>query len=129
MADTIVRYDKKFCALAKEFLSEGFSKKALAAKIGIAEKNLYEWIKKHPEFKEAVDDGYGRGLEFWEKLGIDGARGMVKGFNVTSWIFNMKNRYRWTDRQDITTDGEKFKMNIYTPQKFKDESELETFSR
>ena len=30
----------------------------------------------------------------------------MKGFNVAGWIFIMKNKFKWTDRQDITSDGE-----------------------
>lgn len=36
----------------------------------------------------------------WEKIGMDGARGEIEGFNATSWIFNMKNRFNWRDKQD-----------------------------
>ena len=28
-------------------------------------------------------------------------------FNAATWIFNMKNRFRWVDRVDTTTKGEK----------------------
>lgn len=35
---------------------------------------------------------------FWEKLGIDGALGKIKGFNAASWIFNMRNRFGWRDQ-------------------------------
>lgn len=45
---------------------------------------------------------------WWERLGRHGAAGMAD-INPTVWIFNMKNRFNWHDRQNIdhTTGGEK----------------------
>ncbi len=55
-----------------------------------------------------------QGRLFWEKIGIAGAVGLdevtladgstrkLKGFNAASWIFNMKNRYGWRDRVDVS---------------------------
>lgn len=40
----------------------------------------------------------------WEKAGLDGMMGRIPGFNATSWKFNMANRFRWRDRNDVTSD-------------------------
>lgn len=39
----------------------------------------------------------------WEEIGLKGAQGKVEGFNATSWIFNMKNRFpnEWREKQEI----------------------------
>jgi hypothetical protein len=29
----------------------------------------------------------------WEKIGLEGTMGEIKGFNATSWSFNMKNQF------------------------------------
>lgn len=46
----------------------------------------------------------------WERIGMDGARGKIAGFNAAAWIFNMKNRFKedWRDKHDIdhqSSDG------------------------
>lgn len=33
---------------------------------------------------------------FWEKIGITGTIGKLKGFNAKSWEFNMQNRLGWS---------------------------------
>jgi hypothetical protein len=37
---------------------------------------------------------------FWEQMGIDGAMGLIDGFNAATWIFNMKNRFGWRDNKE-----------------------------
>lgn len=34
-------------------------------------------------------------LHFWEKIGIMGTAGKIKGFNAQSWGLNMRNRHGW----------------------------------
>jgi hypothetical protein len=47
-----------------------------------------------------------RQMLVWEKIGLEGTMGEIKGFNATSWSFNMKNRFPrdWRDKQDIDFD-------------------------
>jgi len=49
------------------------------------------------------------GRKFWERMGISMSLGLAKG-NPLSWIFNMKNRYHWKDKLDVTTDDEKLPL-------------------
>ena len=41
-----------------------------------------------------------------EKIGLEGTKGEIKGFNATSWSFNMKNRFprNSRDKQEIDFD-------------------------
>jgi hypothetical protein len=36
----------------------------------------------------------------WERIGLQGAKGEIEGFNNPSWVFNMKNRFKaeWSDK-------------------------------
>ena len=37
---------------------------------------------------------------FWEKIGVSGTVGKIKGFNAKSWEFNMQNRLGWSNKTD-----------------------------
>lgn len=39
---------------------------------------------------------------FWEKAGVDGTMGQIKGFNAKSWQFNMGNRFGWKEKREDT---------------------------
>ena len=63
------------------------------------------WILDEPEFAEAVKDGRLASEAWWSRLGRQGAAGAVS-INPTTWIFNMKNRFAWRDKQELTgADG------------------------
>ena len=71
---------------------------------------LKRYITEHPE-DFGADVGRSKRLRqlFWERAGVAGTLGQIKGFNAKSWTFNMQNRFRWADRQDVASDN---KMNI-----------------
>lgn len=58
---------------------------------------------------EKMIDALREGRLMWENMGLLGANGTLRFFNPTAWIFNMKNRYAWADKQEIdhTTKGER----------------------
>lgn len=101
------KYDPAMCQKAIDFMEQGYSKEATAAHLDISEDSFYTYIKKHSEFSEAIKEGSAKSRMFWEKIGIEGAQGNIDGFNATSWIFNMKNRHNWKDKQEtkVTIDA------------------------
>lgn len=50
--------------------------------------------------KALIEQAERKGRHTWEKIGKDLAQGKIEG-NATSYIFNMKNRYGWADKQVI----------------------------
>jgi len=54
-------------------------------------------------------------------MGRSGAAGRITGFNPAAWIFNMKNRFGWRDKQEIEHTGEFAKIHIVLS---KDDQEL-----
>jgi len=92
-------------------MEEGLSKEAASAAIGISKDTLYRWAESKPEFSDAIKQGEQLSRLFWERIGLKGLKGEIPGFNATTWIFNMKNRHGWRDKQDMTTDGEKMTPN------------------
>lgn len=68
-------------------------------KLHISKQTCYDWIKKYPEFSDAIKEGVGISEAWWHTLGRAGAAGKAP-INATVWIFNMKNRFGWRDQTD-----------------------------
>lgn len=95
------KYDPKYCDQLREHMGKGFSFESFAATIGVNRDTLYQWAKVHSEFSDAKSDGTDASLYHYEKIFQAGILGKVKNFNSTALIFLMKNRFKWTDRQEI----------------------------
>ena len=96
-------YKPEYCLLLIEHLAQGLSFESFAAKVDCEERTLFNWAKQNPDFLAAKNLGWPKARLFWEKLGVMGAAGKIRGFNPAAWIFNMKNRFRneWRDRQEV----------------------------
>lgn len=101
-------YDENFCDTVIACGKEGMSKAEMAAEIGVAYSTFDLWTKEHGEFSEAVKYALRLSQAWWEKQGRIATFGGVEGFNATSYIFQMKNRFRedWADRQLVGSDPE-----------------------
>ena len=66
-------------------------------------------INEEPMFSETVKICRANCQIWWEKLGRDMSAG--GDGNATPWIFNMKNRFNWRDRQDIVTEDRTPKLS------------------
>lgn len=100
-------YKEEYCDQIIEHLAQGFSMESFAATINCSRDSLYEWRNKHKSFSDSIKIGLEKSLIFWEKIGQEGTLGKIKGFNCATYIFSMKNKFRWTDRTEaeITHSG------------------------
>lgn len=103
-------YEETLCDKLMGHMAEGLSFESFAGTIGVSRDSLYEWAKVHPEFSDAKKVGTELGRLFWEKLGRDhilsesesygnNQGGKSKSLNSAVYIFNMKNRFGWRDKQ------------------------------
>jgi hypothetical protein len=101
------KYDPAFCAQVVAMGEQGMGKAEMAAALGVAYSNFDTWQKVHPEFQEAVKEATHASQAWWEKQGRLATFGKIEGFNATSYIFQMKNRFRadWRDRHDHEVSG------------------------
>lgn len=114
-------YKPEYCQKAIEHLAKGLSLRATAGELGISHDTIYDWQRKFPDFSDAIKEGIAKGEAFWEKIGMAGATGKIKNFSAAAWIFNMKNRFKWTDRVEVA--GEDIKPIIlgYDPKSVAEE--------
>lgn len=89
------KYDPQFCEDLINEASRGLTFEAFAGKIRVSKQTLYTWAEKHKEFGEAKEIAQAVGQYFLEVFGLKGARGELENFNVSWWIFSMRNRCGW----------------------------------
>lgn len=94
-------YKHEYCQMLVDHMAEGYSFASFAFIAGTCEKTLYNWAKEHPDFLQAKNKGRAASLMTWEKIGMAGTVGKLEKFNAASWIFTMKNRFKWGDEQNI----------------------------
>lgn len=102
MAKRIYKYKEDFPDMLIEHMGNGYSFQAFAGVIKVSERVLYDWLDQIPEFNEAYEEAKARCRAKWEQFGIEGMfmGGKDNPFNATVWVFNMKNRFGWTDKRE-----------------------------
>jgi len=98
------KYKPEYCQALLDHMGEGLSYGSFAGVLKVHRDTLYEWEKKHSEWKHAKEVGESMSLLQWERTGIKGVRGLIQGFSVAGWIYNMKNRFGWRDKQKDEVD-------------------------
>ena len=96
-------YREEYCQLAIDLMSEGASITEVAAECGVVKSTIYEWIDKFPEFSNAIKKGSELSEAWWERKGRKNLEN--KEFSYVGWYMNMKNRFKWADKQEIKHEG------------------------
>lgn len=103
-------YKPEHCQALIDFMSKGYSFEAFAGSIDTHKDTLYQWCKVHPEFSDAKRLAFAKCQIFWEEIGLRGMWTEDGGpkLNTGNYIFQMKNRFKWTDRVEVsgTEDSE-----------------------
>lgn len=106
-------FKPEYCERLIEHMAEGLSFESFAGVIGTSRKTIYNWEKANPEFLHAKEIGTEKSRLFWESIGTEhilnssesesttgvGGSSSSKSINASVWIFNMKNRFGWRDKQ------------------------------
>lgn len=72
----------------------------------------YRWMEEEPEYSGAIKEGSRKCQLWWQAKGRTNLEN--KDFSSTLWYMNMKNRFGWRDKQDITSGGDKVSFAITT---------------
>ncbi len=107
------KYREEYCQILINHMAKGFSFESFAGAILVHKDTLYEWVKTHEEFSEAKKIALEVSRLWWETKAIENVvqestPGYTRSLNTAAWIFNMKNRFGWSDRTEVTTkkDGD-----------------------
>jgi len=100
-------YDPAFCDKVIEVGIDGGSLAEMAESCDVERHTLNAWMEAHPEFSTAVKRGLQKAQVWWERQGKIATFGGAEGFNATSYIFNMKNRFKedWRDKVEQEHSG------------------------
>lgn len=79
------------------------SQKAVAAAIGVGYSTLKLIKKRDPAMAAAMETGLDLSQAWWEEQGRINLHNPK--FQWTGWIFNMKNRFGWSDRRTEIVEG------------------------
>ena len=93
------KYKPEMCEIVIREGGQGKTLVGMADALDIQRETLNEWMKIHPEFSDSVKMGLRKSQAWWEEQGRLATFGGIEGFNATSYIFQMKNRFRaeWND--------------------------------
>jgi len=97
------KYKPEMCETVIELMKEGASQYEVLATLGISEDTFYRWKKENEEFSESIKRGSQLSQAWWERKGrisLDDRQ-----FNSTLWYMNMKNRFKWADKQEVKNEG------------------------
>ena len=108
------KYKKEYCEELIMHMEQGFSFESFAGKIKTCKQTIYNWLDLYPEFLDAKNIAFEASRLFWEKCGIvgvwhneeydsQGRKTYSQKLNSSAWIFNMKNRFGWTDKKEVLT--------------------------
>lgn len=120
MARGDYKYDDSMPDKLIEHMKEGYSFESFGAIANVHRSCLYQWLEKHEDFREAKELATVKSLFQWEKMGMEGMYmgGKDNPFNSTVWVFNMKNRFGWSDRKEDSKEDTKTEITVKFDQGF-----------
>lgn len=95
------QYREEYCEMLIEHMSKGLSYESFAGLIGVGRSTIYDWEKSQPAFSDAKSVGHAKMTLNLEEIGLKGMMGKLKGFNASTFIFTMKNKCGWSDKNEV----------------------------
>jgi hypothetical protein len=102
------KYKPEHCDKVIALGMEGYNKTEMAVALDIHKDTLYEWIKVHPEFSDAIKRAEQAAEHWYQRTFRSMAVGGIDKGNATALIFAAKNQLPdvYRDRREHHVDGE-----------------------
>jgi hypothetical protein len=97
------KYTEDMPERAYKVLSKGEGMASVAVELGVSKETVYQWASEKEEFSAAIKKGRAASEKVWEEIGRQQALGNSNG-STAAWIFMMKNKFKWTNREEVTQD-------------------------
>lgn len=91
---------KDYDITALKNYAEGASDQEVAKELRIPMSKFKRLYSTDEHFRSVIDDGRGHALAWWMKEGRVNLRN--KQFSYVGWFQNMKNRYGWADKAEVS---------------------------
>lgn len=90
--------------------SKGCSDVEIRAELGISKDIWYRFMEEEKTFSETIKRYRELCQAWWEKQAREGlihtsGEGYHRNLSPTLWYMNMKNRFGWKDKQEVTHEG------------------------
>jgi hypothetical protein len=98
-------YDPAYCDRVVEYGKQGKSVAWIAAELEVHKDTLYEWVKVHPEFSDAMTRARLESQRWWEDAGQTGM--LTPGFGASVWSRSMAARFPddWRESKGVELTG------------------------
>jgi len=97
------KYKEEFNNKVVEYMKQGYSIAEVCLELDICKQTFYNWCEENKVFLDSKKKGVDFSEGWWMKQGRENLQN--KEFSFTGWYMNMKNRFKWTDRQETTLEG------------------------
>lgn len=98
-------YDPGYCDAVVGWGEQGKSITWMAAQLDVSRECIYEWMRVHPEFSDAISRAKARAQAWWEDKGEAGM--VTPGFNAGIWTKSMAARFPedWREKSETALTG------------------------
>jgi len=98
------KYKSEMCDVVIELMREGASQDEVIGHLDISRETFYRWKEENKDFSDSIKRGVRLSQAWWEREGRTSLRDSK--FNYTGWYMNMKNRFKWADKQEVKAQGD-----------------------
>lgn len=98
-------YDPAYCEQVLGWGAQGKSITWIAAQLDVSRECIYEWMRVHPEFSDAISRAKAKAQAWWEDKGETGM--VAPGFNAGIWTKSMAARFPddWREKSETALTG------------------------